>query len=371
MWKGSLAAWFLPTVVLALAPTFQGKKPSAGPKPLVPFSGSYDEARTRAAERNVPLLVFAFHDDPADPHEDVQAYRKEIFSRADLSTLAPLLVVVVGGTGVHDPAPFELESEGKKNTVQLCSHFRSETCMAHQKLFDSVYKEHNVEGELKTPATLLVGPDRKVIETWSTGSAASWDDVIAAVKLAQAKAGEGLTESQLIDVRALLARAAKELDRGQFGAAWATYAKVLGITTKTSYAQSAREGEARALASIEEARKAARESFAAGQHVDAYRELEALREALAGTPLEKELLRELVAMEKDKVAKDAIAAWKRGQEAEKLWSEAQALEATEPKKVEAKVRTLLRKFGDTPAGARARTRYPEWAADEDKKREAK
>ena len=57
--------------------------------------------------------------------------------------------------------------------------------------------------------------------------------------------------------------------------------------------------------------------------------------------------------------------------AEKLWSEAQALESGEPKKAEAKVRTLLRKFGDTKAGARARARYPEWAADEDKKREAK
>ena len=370
MWNGMLTAWLVPGIVAVAALGFQSKKPVAT-KPVVPFSGSYDEARTRAQERNVPLLVFAFHDDPADPHEDVQAYRKEIFSRADLGALAPLLVIVVGGTGIHEPAPLEVESDGKKTTVQLCSHYRSETCMAHQKLFDSVYKEHNVEGELKTPATLLLGPDRKVIETWATGSAASWDDVIAAIKLAQAKAGEGLTEPQLADVRALLSRAASELDKEQFGAAWATYAKVLGITTKTSYAQTAREGEARALSAIEDARKAARESFAAGKHVDAYRELEALREALAGTPLEKELARELVAMEKDKAAKDAIAAWKREQEAEKLWSEAQALESAEPKKAEAKVRTLLRKFGDTKAGARARTRHPEWAADEDKKREAK
>jgi len=370
MWKGTLAAWLVPAFVVVASGPFQAKKPPLA-KPVVPFEGSYDEARTRAAERNVPLLVFAFHEDPKEPHEDVQAYRKEIFSRADLGALAPLLVIVVGGTGVHDPSPVEVEVGGQKSTLQLCSHYRSETCMAHQKLFDSIYKEHNVEGELKTPATLLLGPDRREIENWSTGSAASWDDVIAAIKLAQSKAGEGLTEVQFADVRALLARAASELDKGQFGAAWATYAKVLGITTKTSFAQAAREGEARALGSIEDARKAARESFAAGKHVEAYRELDLLREALVGTPLEKELLRELAAMEKDKAAKDAIAAWKREQEAEKLWSEAQALGAKEPKKAEAKVRTLLRKFADTQAGARARTRYPEWAADEDKKREAK
>jgi len=365
-----LALWLAPGLALAAASSFQARKPPLA-KPLVPFQGSYDEARTRAADRNVPLLVFAFHENPKEPHEDVLAYRKEIFSRADLAALAPLLVIVVGGTGVHDPSPVEVEVGGQKSTLQLCSHYRSETCMAHQKLFDSVYKEHNVEGELKSPATLLLGADRRVIEDWSTGSAASWDEVIAAIKLAQSKAGEGLTEVQLADIRALLARAASEIDKGQFGAAWATYTKVLGITTKTSFAQTAREGEARARGSIEDARKAARESFAAGKHVDGYRELDALRLALVGTPLERELVRELLAMEKDKAAKDAIAAWKREQEAEQLWSAAQALEAKEPKQAEAKLRTLLRKFADTQAGARARTRYPQWAADEDKRREAK
>ncbi|MBM3991245.1 MAG: hypothetical protein FJ298_09595 [Planctomycetes bacterium] len=370
MWKGTLALWLAPCLALAAASSFQARKPPVA-KPVVPFQGSYDEARTRAAERNVPLLVFAFHEDPHAPHEDVQAYRKEIFSRADLGALAPLLVIVVGGTGAHEASPLEVEVGGQKSTLALCSHYRSETCMAHQKLFDSIYKEHNVEGELKSPATLLLGPDRAVIENWSTGSAASWDEVLAAIKLAQSKAGEGLTEAAFAEVRALLARASSELDKGQFGAAWATYAKVLGITTKTKFAQTAREGEARARASIEDVRKAARESFAAGAHVDAYRELDALRVALLGTPLEKELVRELRAMETHKDAKVAIAAWKREQEAEQLWSAAQALAATQPKQAEAKVRTLLRKFADTQAGARARARYPQWAADEDQPREAK
>ena len=40
----------------------------------------------------------------------------------------------------------------------------------------------------------------------------------------------------------------------------------------------------------------------------------------------------------------------------------------DPKKAEAKVRNLLRKFGDTPAGKRARETYPKVAEEEDAKK---
>jgi hypothetical protein len=368
MWNTALAGWLAGSLVALGAAPFQGKKPPT-PKPVVPFAGSYDEALARAADRNVPLLVFAFHVEPGETHEDVDAYRKEIFARPDMAALAPQIVLAVGGTGVHEPASLEVEADGAKTKLSLCSQYRSETCLQHQKLFDSIYKEHNVEGELKSPATILIDPDRKVVQTWLTGGAASWDDVLTAVKQAQAKAGEGLTDAQLVEVRALLTRASGELEKGAFGAAWASYSRVLGITTKTVYAQKAREGEATARESIEDARKSARASFAEGKHVEAYRALDELRAALVGTPLEKELARELAAMEKDKAAKDAIAVWKRSQEAEKLWNEALELDAREPKKAEAKLRTLLRKFADTPAGARAAARYPELAADEARKKQ--
>ncbi len=368
MWKTALSG-FLATSIFALgAAGFQSKKPTSQ-KLVVPFAGSYEEALTRAVDRNVPLLLFAFHVEPGETHEDVDAYRKEIFARPDMAALASQLVLAVGATGVHESTALDVEVDGAKTKLSVCSQYRSETCLQHQKLFDSIYKEHNVEGELKSPATILIGPDRKVVQTWLTGSAASWDDVLTAVKQAQAKAGEGLTDVQLTEVRALLARAAGELDKGAYGAAWSSYSRVLGITTKTTYAQRAREGEARARESIEEARKSARATFAEGKHVDAYRALDELRAALVGTPLEKELLRELAAMEKDKAAKDAIAAWKRSQEAEKLWNEALELDAREPKKAEAKLRTLLRKFADTPAGQRAAVRYPELAADEARKKQ--
>lgn len=360
---------WIPWSILALgALLFQGKKPTT-PKPLVPFSGSYEEALQRAVDRNVPVLFFAFHEDPDAPHEDVRAFREEIFARADLAALAPLTLVAVGGTGVHDPVPIEVERDGQKTKLQVCSAYRSETCMQHQKLFDSLYKEHNREGELRSPATILLGPDRKLVEIWQSGSAPGWDGVLAALKAAQTKAGEGLTEAQLGEVRALVARGTAELNKEQWGAAYATWGKLLGITSKTKYAEQARTSQARALEAIGELREAARAEIREGRAVSGYKQLIELQGAVAGTPLEKELAREVAALEKDKATKDAIAAYKREQEAEKLWQEAEALTlAKEPKKAEVKVRQLLRKYADTPAGKRARESYPELAADEDQKR---
>lgn len=347
----------------------QGKKPpQAQPKPLVPFFGDYDQALQRASDRNVPALFFAFHEDPAAPHDDIRAFRDGLFSSAELSALAPSIVLAIGATGSHATSPIEIERAGEKTKVQVCSWYRSETCMAHQKLFDQAYKEHNVEGELKTPAVILMRPDRSVVQVWQTGQAPNMEEVLRTLREAQAKAGEGLTEEQLVEVLALKKRGDQEIEKSQWAAAYTTWSKLLAITSKTKHSVHALDQQEFAGEEIEKLRAAARKRIGEGNVALGYKILVDLQASLVGTPLEKELAKEILALEKDKATKDAVAAYKRELEAEKLWLELVELEKKEPKKAEAKVRNLLRKFGDTPAGKRARETYPKVAEEEDAKK---
>ncbi|MCC7015107.1 MAG: hypothetical protein IT454_21280 [Planctomycetes bacterium] len=349
----------------------QSKKPGAPKVVVTPFSGSYEEALQRAVDRNVPLVLVGIAESDTEAlDQDITEFRAALFTRAEFVAASPLLVLALGANRAHELTTLEIErGNGLKDTVQVCSVYRTEGCVAHQKMFDALYREHNVDGELRSPAVIVIGPDRKPAKSWQTGHSPEWSELLSALKDAQTKAGEGLTEAQLADVRALLARGTREYEQRQFGASYASWGKVLGITSKTRYSDQARKEQARCVAELDQARAEARAWLAEARAVEAWTRLGELTATWAGTPFEKELARELAALEKDKSAKDAIAAHKRELEAERLWSEARDLEtAKEAKKAEAKVRQLIRKFGDTKAGRRARESYPQWAAEEDQKK---
>lgn len=367
----ALAVALLAALVDA-APLLQSKGKKAAPPEIVPWSGTYEDALQRAFDRNVPLIVFAIVETEDEaPHEDVARFRDEIFTRPELARIGDRLVVAVGANRAHELRTIEVEAEpgGARTKKQICSVYRTEGCAWHQKLFDSIYREHNVEGELRSPATIVIAPDRKVVAKWADGQAPEWGEVVAKLVEQHGKFGDPLSESQWSELRGLLVRGKAEVERAQWGAAHATWSKVLAITSESRYADDARASRKLAIEGLTRARDEARARIAAGAVVEGYAKLLDLVPQCAGTALEKELAREIAALEKDKATKDAIAAYKREREAEALWEEARELgEGGEPRKAEAKLRILLRKYGETAAGKRAREAHPNLAAEEDAKR---
>jgi hypothetical protein len=346
------------------APFAQGKRAPAAK--IAPFNGSLDEAYVRASDRNVPALLVAIVETDDAEHDDVAAFRKEVLTSAALADACRLAVVVLANNKVHKLA--EVESGDPPVKRQVCSVYRTEGCGSHQKQFDAIYREYQDSGgELRSPAVIVVGPDRKLAAQWQTGTAPAIDEIVGALAAVRAKAGEGLTEAQLADVRAAMRRAGEaeaKKDPGEGHRAWSA---VLAITQKTRYADEARAGCERALAGLTAALDAARAAVREGRAVEGYQALLALATAAAGTPLEKDVKKEVLAVETGKATKDAIAAYKRELEAEALWREAEALASKDAKKAEAKLRLLIRKYADTRAGKRARDAHPEWAAEEDAK----
>jgi hypothetical protein len=249
--------------------------------------------------------------------------------------------------------------------------YLTETCKAHQRLFDSVYREYaKPDGEMRSPAVLVIGPDHSVQFNVQTGEAPAVGAITAAIAAARTKAGEGLTEQQLIDVRAAIARGTAADGAAQWGPAYRAWNDVLAITRKTKYSDNAREQQAKALAALEKLRDEGLEWLRTGRGLDGYKRLLELQATANGTPLERELPKLITAAEGDKEAKEAIAAYKRELEADALWREAQKLFADgQAKPAEAKVRLLIRKFGATPAGVLAREKYAAWAAEEDAKKQ--
>lgn len=365
----AIAALALGAASRSAAP--QAKRPGAKPAPsLKPFEGSYEEALTRAVERNVPLILVAI----AEEHEkeldtDIREFRDTLFSAPAIATASELAVVILACNGVHPPKAFEVVEGDTKTTRQLCSVFRTAACQTHQKQFDRVYAEHNVEGELRNPSVFLLGVDRKVARAWNTGNPPRWEEVSAAQSELQKKLGEGLSEVQFVEVIALLPQARAAAERKRWGEAFGLWGKVLAVTQATKYATEAREGQSKATAELEALRSAAREGLEQGRAVESYKALLELQREWAGTSFDKELARDVVAAEKHKLAKDAIAAYKRELEAERLWSEAQELiAANNERAAQTKLRTILRKHAGTPAEKRVREQFPQLAADEDSKK---
>jgi len=349
----------------------QAKRPAK--LPLQPFNGSLAEAYQRAADRNVPLLVVALaeHEGQAE-HSDVAGLRKQVLESPEFAEVALYIVPVLACNLPHALVDVEVDNGGAKSKRQVCSMYRTDSCKVHQKLFDSVYREYaNPDGEMRSPAVLLLGPDRSVQLNVQTGDAPSIAVITTAIAAARAKAGEGLTEQNLVDVRDAIKRGTAAGAASKWGPGYCAWSEVLAITQKTKYADNAREQQAAALAALNKLKDEGLEWLKSGRGLDGYKRLLELEGTTHGTPLERELPKLITAAEGNKDAKDAIAAYKRELEAEALWIEAQKLFTDkQPKPAEAKVRLLIRKFGATPAGVRAREKYATWAAEEDAKKQS-
>jgi hypothetical protein len=356
-----LAAGFLP----------QGKRTNkVASVALAPFEGAYDEALTRAVERNVPLLVVAVAEQSGvELDDDVRQFRDSLHTTPALAVAAQHAVVVLAGNTPHPPATIEVLEGGAKTQRTVCSVYRTASCLVHQKLFDKVYAEHNVEGEFKSPNVMVFGVDRKLARSWASGESPSWDAVLGVHAELRKSAGEGLTEVQYEQVLALQRSAQPAESRSEWGAAYLAWSKVLAITQTTKHATQAKEGQQKAAAELEKLRADARTGLGDGRAVESYKRLLELQREWAGTSFEKELAKDISAAEKHKDAKPAIEAYKRELDAEKVWSEAlELLGANNESAAKGKLRTILRKYPGTPADKRVRERFADLAAEEDAKK---
>ncbi len=363
LWLGALLG-----AACGLSALPQGKRTTKAP-PLTPFEGAYQDARTRAVDRNVPLLAISIVEQAGEElDDDIKGFRDALFTKPELAVAGEHAVVVLASNGPHPPATVEFGEGANKTQRQVCSVYRTSTCQVHQKLFDSLYAEHNVEGEFKSPNAIVFGVDRKVVRAWSDGHTPEWADLIRALGEARKAAGEGLTEEQFAAVQVLLPQARDAQQSSAWGPAHLAWGKVLAITQATKYADEARAGQKTCVEALERLRAELRAGLEGEAPVESYKKLLELQRGWAGTGYEKDLARDVSMAEKHKSAKDAIAAYKRELEAEQLWSDALDLlgdDKTAP--AHAKLRMILRKYAGTPAEQRVRERFAKFAAEEDAK----
>jgi hypothetical protein len=111
------------------------------------------------------------------------------------------------------------------------------------------------------------------------------------------------------------------------------------------------------------------EGLVPGNAAAAWRRLSELQRACAGLPVEREIAARLKKAEAKKEIQDEIAQVKLEAEADALLRSAQELaDLKKDKELERTVRKLLgKRYAATPAAERARSLWPDWAADEARK----
>ncbi|MCC6406645.1 MAG: hypothetical protein IT453_05745 [Planctomycetes bacterium] len=345
------------------APTPKAQKKAVAAR-FAPFVGTLEEARKEAAERNVPLVVFAV----LVEEEASERFAKTLPADPAVATALDGTVLVIANAGEHPARKLEETVDGKKTSRDVCSVFLTPTCADHQRNWDPVFFAFNEDGALRCPQVMLVAPDGKVSRRLMPGDVPKPSQIASAVAGVREKLGAGLSREELDTVKAAQAAARKAIERDDHPEAWRAWSAVIAVNPATKYAEEARAGAAQALAGIATERDAALELVKGDQVLVGYAQLVSLAERCKGLPNEKELAKAVAQAESLPTKRDVIAAYKKGLAAEALWKEFEELSAANQKrKAETKLRLLIRKYWDTEAGKRARKAYPEIAADEDSK----
>jgi len=351
----------LAAVTLALpASGLQGKRTKAGPPPpLVPYPGRLDAARVAAKERNVPILVHVI----LEGEEANDNYRRTILPDPDLLRASAGMIVLVANNGTHERKRIEVVVDGETVSKEVCSAYEFDSCAVHQLAWDDCYREFKRDdGVLYCPQTVALLPDGTLFERIDTSNTPSVDEVHSLVQGLLKKAGPGLSEAQLAELKRLLVEG-RHLDGEQdWPGAWRAWSRLLEISARDPWGAEAR----RSLAAAEAGLKAELERLAAllvpGRAAEGWRQLGEYQRRCAGTPFEKAIAQRLKKAETDKSIREEIAAYRTSLEADGLLREAQALhESGDLKKAERAVRKLLgKRYEGTPAQKAARELWPEW-----------
>lgn len=332
-----------------------------------PFLGTYEQAKTLAKERNVPLLVHIV----LEGEQANDDYRNKVLPDKELLAASANAVVVVANNGTHaKKAVEETEADGTKTRKEVCALYGTPTCGAHQRCWDDLYRElHEADGSMRCPQTLVIAPGGEVALRVNTGNPPAPDELIGALQEVVAKAGPGLSEAQLAEVKKLIEEGAALADARSWPDAQRAWTRLLAIAPKGPWAEHANA----ALPAVQKGLAAELERLAAllvpGKAAEGYRQLVAYQKACAGLAIEKEIAVRLKKAETDKATKDEIAAWKLEVEASAILSDAQkAADSGDERKAQRTVRKLFAKrFSATAAAETARKLWPEIAAEEDAK----
>jgi hypothetical protein len=345
------------------APAPTAKAPSAR---LEPFTGEYAAAKASARERNVPILIHVVIEGEAQNDE----YREKILPDNDLIAACANVIVIIANNGKHPTKTVESIVDGQKVSREVCSVYGLDRCAQHIKFWDQVYAEFKENtGELFCPQTIVLTPDGKVATRINTHSVPQVSELVAAVKDAQQKAGFGLTEAQLTDVKRLEKEGRVLIDAKTWADAQRTWQRVLAIAPKGSWGEEAQKQVSVAQDGLASELERLTKMLVPGQAAERYRELNELDKQCAGLPIDREIKARIAKAETTKGIREEIAAYKLGLEADALLREAQSLlDQKQDRKGEHTARRLFAKrFASTAAAARARELWPDWAKDEDAK----
>jgi hypothetical protein len=338
-------------------------KNAPAPK-LTPFVGKLAEARTRAKDRNVPILAHVV----LDGEEASDTYRTKVLADAGLTLKSAECLVIVANNGMHAKTKINETSDGEKRQREVCSVFPMfASCGDHQAAWNDLYLELQDEnGTMHCPQTAVYAPDGKLAGRINNSVAPEPDEVIAEIVAVQAVAGPGLTDAQLDTVRKSLELGANRLAAKAWADAWKSYATVLSITKKSPYAEEALKHQPAALAGLKEEFTRISALLVPGTAVKGFQELTAFARDTVGTPLEAEVAARLKKVETEKAILPELTAWRVSNEADQLLRDARDLfEKKQDKQADRMVRKLFsKKFAATPAAETARKLWPEIAADE-------
>jgi hypothetical protein len=342
------------------------RKAAAEAPPLAPFVGSVDEAKASARERNVPLLIHII----LEGEEQNDEYRRTILPDAELRALCERAVVIVANNGEHELKTVREEVGDRVVERQVCSVYEMfESCEQHRQTWDPLYFEwHDPDGEMRCPQTILLSPAGEEEWRFNTANPPEVDRVRGELEDAQEKAGKGLSLEELGEVKRLLATA-RQADRD---AAWArslrSFQGILDAVAAGPLHDEAKSSVDEALALMKKELDAVLKLLVPGTAKEGYMQLSTLADELEGTPLEDDVRKALSSAARDKEIRDEVRAAKLELEAEDLWTESQELyRQGDDRKAESLIRRILRKkYRDTDVAKRAREKYPDIAADEDR-----
>ena len=351
------------------------KKPepqkSAAPAALPPlqvFTGKLADARKLARERNAGLLIHVLIKDTEAENPE---YRKRFLEDPGLRAACERLIVLISDNGQHPSKTIEETLDGKKQTRTACSVYPwFETCAQHQlNLNDLALEYRDEDGSMHCPQTILQAPDGSLLARLNVGGVGDAGEIQSGLVELEKKFGKGLLPAEWTE----LARAIDEGRAAQASKTWPLalrrWARVRELSPLSVYGVEA----AKTLPEIEHALTAEIEAtckgFVPGSAAAAWRRLTELQGACAGLPFEKQIAARLKQAEGQKELQAELAVVKLEAEAEALLRTAQELaDAKKDKELEKTVRKLLgKRYASTPAAQSARTLWPEWAADEERK----
>lgn len=339
------------------------RRKKEGPKPeeLAYFDGDLEQARTEAAQRNVPVLVLCVK----EGEEANARFRDQLRDNTALAGATHDLVVILVNDGTHALVERRVRGpDGEKVEVEVCEDYHTRSCDVHRRNWDAVYQQFVVgpkAGLWELPEVIVLSPGWEIDSRIYHGQPPGDAEIVTALQKARVKAGPGITRGELVEVERLAAEGRRLVQAKLWAEGWRAWDGVLATIDRGPYGSEASAAREVALGGMRADLERAKSLLTPETVREGYRSIARMLETYAGSPLEKQVETVARGAERDPALKDSIRALKVELEAEALLREAEQLYAAgEEGKAKALIRKLLgRKYAETEAARLAREKYPD------------